>query len=157
MSSMWFFRYLALGFLSAAAVAPVMWIQRGDELEHMRLAALIGFDLAQFLTVPIALAIGIYKVLGAREDRPPPSPPGLVLGSVTAAFGAVLMTQAIAATRWVDGRSSGIGDPDGESVMAAFAVLSGATILTVGATILLTRRTAIRRTRTPAAPAATGR
>ncbi|MEV6982464.1 hypothetical protein AB0M95_14550 [Sphaerisporangium sp. NPDC051017] len=44
----------------------------------------------------------------------------------------------------------------GRAVMAAFAVLSGAAILIVGATILLTRLTA-RRTRTPAPPDATGR
>ncbi|MGV9598709.1 hypothetical protein ACWDR1_18770 [Streptosporangium sandarakinum] len=139
---MLFFRFLAIGLLSGAAVVPFLWDQRGDEFEHLRLAALMGLDFGQFLTVPITLVVGAWKS-GSWSERPRPAPPGFVLGGITVAFGALVLTQAMASSRWLNGRPSGVGDPDGEYVMAALAELSGVVTLLVGIVILIGRGVAI--------------
>ncbi|MGW0064804.1 hypothetical protein ACWDTT_33380 [Streptosporangium sandarakinum] len=156
MSIMLFLRFSAIGLLCGVVLVPLFWIQRGDEFEHLRLAALMGLDVAQVVTIPIALAVGAWK---ARpwSKRPRPSPPGFVLGGATFAFGALVMTQAIATTRWLDGRPSGVGDPDGESFMAMLAVLSGGVTLLISAVILINRSAALRRSRKVDVPVPAGR
>ncbi|GAA4575824.1 hypothetical protein [Planotetraspora kaengkrachanensis] len=153
---MWFNRFLAIGFLSGIAMLPVLWIQRGDEFEHIRLAALIGLDAGQFLTVPITLAVGAWKA-SPWNKRPRPTAPGFVLGGITFAFGALIMTQAIAAIRWLDGRPPGVGDPDGETGAALQAVPSGGVTLLAGAAILINRAIAAKRSRKVVVPVLTDR
>ncbi|MFI7539214.1 hypothetical protein [Streptosporangium sp. NPDC049376] len=67
------------------------------------------------------------------------------------------MTQAMATTRWLDGRPSGVGDPDGESFMAMLAVLSGGATLLISAVILIKRSAVLRRSRKVDVPVPAGR
>ncbi|MFF5211152.1 hypothetical protein [Streptosporangium sp. NPDC000396] len=155
MSNMVFNRFLAIGLLGGVALLPLLWLQRGDEFEHMRLAALMGLDIGQFFTVPVALAVGAWKVRPWNK-RSRPASPGFVLGGVTFVFGALVMTQAMATTLWLEGRPSGVGDPDGESAMAMLAVLSGGVTLLVGTMILINRGIAVRRSRKMKVPGLMG-
>ncbi|MGV9777205.1 hypothetical protein [Streptosporangium sp. NPDC003464] len=143
---MLFSRFLAIGLLSGVALLPLLWLQRGDGFEHLRLAALMGLDIGQLFTVPIALVVGAWKA-SFWNKRPRPPAPGFVLGGITFAFGALVMTQAIATTRWLRGGPSGVGDPDGESVIAMLAVLSGGVALLVGTVILVKRSITVKRSR----------
>ncbi|MEU9833478.1 hypothetical protein AB0D67_18320 [Streptosporangium sp. NPDC048047] len=156
MSIMLFLRFSAIGLLCGVALVPFFWIQRGDEFEHLRLAALMGLDVAQIVTVSIALAVGAWK---ARpwSKRPRPSPPGFALGGITFAFGVLVMTQALATTRWLGGRPAGVGDPDGESFMAMLAALSGGVTLLISAVILIKRSAALRRSPKVDVPMPAGR
>lgn len=81
------------------------------------------------------------------SKRPRPAPPGLVLGGITFAFGTLVMTQVMATAIWLGGRPSGVGDPDGESAMVMFAVLSGGAPLFRGARNLINRSAAMRPSR----------
>ncbi|MBG0820044.1 hypothetical protein HS048_04740 [Planomonospora sp. ID91781] len=102
----------------------------------------MSLEVGWFLLVPISLVVGAGKTFSASE-RPRPTPPGFVLGGVTFAFGALVLHQAMAASRWLNGSPSGVGDPDGEYVMAAFAELSGVVIMLVGMVILIGRVVAV--------------
>lgn len=127
-------------------MVPLLWLQRGDEFEHLRLAALMGLDIGQVFTVPLMLLVGAWKT--SFWSKPPRSAsPGFVMGGITLAFGALVLTQATASSRWLNGRPSGVGDPDGEYVMAAFAELSGLVTLLVGTVILISRGVAVWRSR----------
>ncbi|MEU4829428.1 hypothetical protein [Streptosporangium sp. NPDC023615] len=94
----------------------------------------------------MALRAGLF----GRPTRP--KPPGLVLGGVTFAFGALVLSQAMAASRRLNGSPAGVGDPDGEYVLAAFAELSGVVALLVGAVILIDQGVAVRRSRKTVVP-----
>lgn len=152
MSIMWFFRFLAIGLLSGTLMIPLLHSPRDDGFEHLRLSAIMSLEIGWFLTVPISLMVGALWV-GFFSKRPRPAPPGFVLGGITVAFGALVLSQAMATSRWLNGSPDGVGDPDGEYVMAAFAELSGAVTLLVGAVILSSRGVAVRRSRKTVAPA----
>lgn len=153
---MLFFRFFAIGLLGGTVLVPLLWLQRGDEFEHLRLAALMGLEVGQIFTVPVMLLVGAYK--NNSWSKPPGSAsPGFVLGGITFAFGALVLTQAMAASRWLNGRPSGVGDPDGEYVMAAFAELSGVVTLLVGTVILVGRSVAVWRSWKVDVPALTKR
>ncbi|MET9063643.1 hypothetical protein [Streptosporangium sandarakinum] len=155
MSIMLFFRFLSIGLLSGTVMAiPLVWFSRGDGFEHLRLSAIMGLDFGQFLAVPIVLAVGTWKVR-SWSKRPRPAPPGFVLGGIAFAFGALVLTQAVASLRWLNGPASGVGDPDGEYVMAVLAVLLGAVTLLAGTVILINRGIALRRSRKAGVPALT--
>ncbi|MCC5576468.1 hypothetical protein IMZ11_12580 [Microtetraspora sp. AC03309] len=143
---MWIIRFLAIGLLSGIALVPLLWLQRGDGFDHVRLAALMGLDIGQFLTVPLMLVFGAWRA-SPWSKRPRPAPPGFVLGGITSAFGALVMTQAAAAERWVEGSPSGVGDPDGEAVIAMLATLSGGVTLIIGIAILISRGMRVRDSR----------
>ncbi|MEU4549073.1 hypothetical protein [Nonomuraea dietziae] len=128
-------RFLALGLLSGVMAIPLLWGPRGSGLEHARLSALIGLDAGQFVTVPVGLMIGVVLTAQRLWTRPP----GHVLGMITIAFGALVVTQGWATVGWVEGRPGGIGDPDGEFVMAVLALLSGVFTTVVGVAIVLVR------------------
>ncbi|MFB9719954.1 hypothetical protein [Planobispora longispora] len=149
---MWIIRALALGLLIGVAPLPLLWIQSGDEFEHLALATLIGLDVGQFFSVPIALTICAWEISPWRK-RPRPAPPGFVLGGITLTFGALVVALGLVVMRWLDGRPSGVGDPDGETAMAALAVLSGGAALIVGMVILAHRNAAVRRSRKVSVPA----
>ncbi|MGC5009820.1 hypothetical protein ACLQ2R_03545 [Streptosporangium sp. DT93] len=149
-----FLRFLAMGLLSGAVMLPFLWFQRGDESEYLRLVALMGLISVQFVMIAIMLAAGAWRV-SFWSRRPRPAPPGLVLGGITFAFGAVVLTQAMTLSRRFGGWLSGAGDLDGERVMAAFAGLSGLVTLLVGAVILAARVVAVRRSREVNVPATT--
>lgn len=129
MSIMFFLRFTAIGLLSGTVLVPFLWIQRGDNFDHIRLAALMGLE--------IALAVG---ALWKRSWR---TPPGFVLGVVTSVFGALVVTQATAAMRWLEGNPSGVGNPDGEVATAAVTTLAGGVALLVGTLILIDRSVAL--------------
>ncbi|GAA3309567.1 hypothetical protein GCM10020219_013340 [Nonomuraea dietziae] len=128
-------RFLALGLLGGVMAIPLLWGPRGSGFEHARLSALIGLEAGQFVTVPVGLLISV--VLAGRRLRT--RPPGYVLGVVTIAFGALVATQGWATVTWVEGRPGGLGDPDGEFVMAVLALLSGVFTVVVGMVIVLVR------------------
>ncbi|MEV4224860.1 hypothetical protein [Nonomuraea sp. NPDC049725] len=128
---------LAIGLLSGVAVLPLIRLQRGENFEHARLAALTALDAGQVITVPLALLVGVVLTAKRSWTRTP----GYTLGSITTLFGVVVATQAWAAMNWVEGRPSGIGDPDGEFVVAVVALFSGVITTLVGALVLLFRRT----------------
>ncbi|YCK33347.1 hypothetical protein ACNF49_04340 [Actinomadura sp. ATCC 39365] len=65
--------------------------------------------------------------------------PGYLLGTVTTLFGVLVATQAWAMGEWVETGPFGIGDPDGESVLAFLGLLSGAVTTVVGLSILMVR------------------
>ncbi|MGJ6968975.1 hypothetical protein ACSDR0_44470 [Streptosporangium sp. G11] len=108
--------------------------------------ALISLEIGWFLMVPISLVVGALWV-GFFGKRSRPAPPGFVLGGITVAFGALVLSQAMAASRWLNGSPAGVGDPDGEYVIAAFAELSGVVALLIGAVILISRGAAVRHSR----------
>ncbi len=130
-------RLLAIGLLSGVAVLPLIWLQRGENFEHARLAALMALDAGQVVTVPVALLVGVVLTATRSWTRTP----GYALGSITTLFGLVVATQAWAAMNWVEGRPSGIGDPDGEFVVAVVALFSGVITTLAGALVLLLRWT----------------
>ncbi|MEU4835402.1 hypothetical protein [Streptosporangium sp. NPDC023615] len=135
---------------------PLLHSPRGEGFEHLRLDAITSLEIGWFLTVPVSLAAGALWV-GFSSRRPRPAPPGFVLGGITVAFGSLVLSQAMAASRWLNGSPDGVGDPDGEYVLAAFAELSGAVTLPVGAVIVISRGVAVRRSRKMTVPALTNR
>ncbi|GAA3000449.1 hypothetical protein [Streptosporangium longisporum] len=153
---MWFFRFLAIGLLGGTVMIPILHSPRGDGFEHLRLDAIMSLELGWFLTVPISLVAGALWV-GFFRRRSRPAPPGFVLGGVTVTFGALVLSQAMAASRWLNGSPDGVGDPDGEYVMVAFAELSSVVALLVGAAILIDRGVTVRHSRKAVAPAPTSR
>ncbi len=128
-------RSLAVGLLSGVIAVPLLWIQRGEGFEHARLAALMALDMGQFIGVFVGLVVGFVLTATGRWSRTP----GYVLGTITAAFGVLVATQALPTMSWVDGRPSGLGDPDGESFMAFLALASGVFTTLVGLSIVLWR------------------
>ncbi|MEV6159911.1 hypothetical protein AB0L53_57200 [Nonomuraea sp. NPDC052129] len=128
-------RLLAIGLLSGVVAVPFWSVPRGDGFEHARFAVLTALGMGQFLTVPVGLAAGFVLAVMGSWTRPP----GHVLGAITAAFGAIVATQAWPTMSWIDGRPSGLGDPDGESVIAFLAFASGAITILVGLSIVLIR------------------
>jgi len=101
-----------------------LWRQCGAE----------GRESTQFLLVPLALLIGIVLLRRMRNR-----PPGYVLGAVTAAFGVLVASQGWATMAWTETRPIGIGDPDGELVLAMVASLSGMATIGVGVSIAALR------------------
>ncbi|MET8984788.1 hypothetical protein ABZW49_05025 [Nonomuraea wenchangensis] len=145
-------RLLAVGLLSGVIAVPLLWLRRGEGFEHARLAALMALDVGQFVGVSVGLVVGFALAATGRWSRTP----GYVLGTVTAAFGVLVATQAWPTMSWVDGDPSGLGDPDAESFMALLAFASGVFTTLVGLSIVLLRwsgydpRTApVRRRRGP--------
>ncbi|MER6948297.1 hypothetical protein ABT294_30145 [Nonomuraea sp. NPDC000554] len=130
-------RLLAVSLLSAVVALPFLWIQRGDNFEHVRLAALMALDVGQIVTVPLGTLVGIVLLATRSWTRTP----GYVLGAITTVFGVIVATQGWATMDWVEGRPSGVGDPDGELVMALLAFFSGVVTTFVGVLILLFRWT----------------
>ncbi|MEO3798359.1 hypothetical protein ABGB14_49895 [Nonomuraea sp. B10E15] len=128
-------RLLAIGLLSGLVVVPFWSGPRGDGFEHARFAVLTALGMGQFLTVPVALVLGFVLAVMGWWTRPP----GHVLGAITTAFGVIVATQARPAMDWIDGRPSGLGDPDGESVIAFLAFASGVVTILVGLFIILIR------------------
>lgn len=114
---------------------PFLWLQRGADFEHARLAALMALVLGQVLTVPLGLVVGLGLAVAGRWARTP----GHVLGAVTTVFGVVVIALARSTDRWIEGRPSGIGDPDGEYAMVMFALLSGVVTVLVGLAIVAIR------------------
>ncbi|MEV0625807.1 hypothetical protein ACI2LC_11930 [Nonomuraea wenchangensis] len=145
-------RLLAIGLLSGVIAVPLLWLQRGEGFEHARLAALMALDMGQFVSVSAGLVVGFVLTATDRWSRTP----GFVLGTITTAFGVLVATQAWPTMNWVDGRPSGLGDPDGESAIALLALASGVFTTLVGLSIVLFRwsgydpRTAPVRERGPA-------
>ncbi|MGI5285122.1 hypothetical protein ACQEVF_17550 [Nonomuraea polychroma] len=132
-------RCLALGLMGSAVMGVMMvtlfgWSPRGDGFEHARLEALMLLVMGQVLTVPIGLATGI--VLAVTQ---PARTPGYVLGGITMVFGILVVVQGWATSDWADERASGIGDPDGESVLGALAALSGAFTVAIALIIFVVR------------------
>ncbi|MEV5557296.1 hypothetical protein AB0L44_26890 [Nonomuraea wenchangensis] len=130
-------KLLAINLLGGVVALPFLWIQRGDSFEHARLAALMALDAGQVATVPLGLLVGIVLVATRSWTRTP----GYALGSITILFGVIVATQAWATMNWVEGRPSGVGDPDAEFVMALFALFSGVITTFVGVLIVLFRWT----------------
>ncbi|SDM12463.1 hypothetical protein SAMN05421869_13698 [Nonomuraea jiangxiensis] len=128
-------RLLAIGLLGGVVAVPFLWVQRGDGFEYARFAALMALDLGQLVTVPVELGIGFVLAVMGLWTRTP----GYVLGVVTAVFGVFVAGQAWPTMRWVDGRPSGFGDPDGEFVMVVLALASGVVTTLVGFSIVLFR------------------
>lgn len=128
-------RLLAIGLLSGVIAVPFLWLQRGDGFEHARLAALMALDMGQFLTVPVGLVVGVVFAVTGSWTRTP----GYVLGAITTAFGVIVAMQAWPTMSWADGPSSGLGDSDGELVIAMLAFASGVVTTLVGISIVLFR------------------
>ncbi|WP_449066019.1 hypothetical protein [Planomonospora algeriensis] len=120
------------------------------------MSVIMTLEFSWFFLVPISLVVGAWKTFSSSE-RPRPAPPGFVLGGITFAFGALVLHQAMAASRWLNDSPSGVGDPDGEYVMAAFAELSGVAIMIVGMVILIGRVVAIIDSREANIPTPTSR
>ncbi|WP_327088450.1 hypothetical protein OIE66_40055 [Nonomuraea sp. NBC_01738] len=128
-------RLLAIGLLGGALAVPLFPAVRGDGFEHVRLAALMSLDMGQMVTVPVALVVGIVLAVTRSWNRTP----GYVLGAITMVFGVIVVTQGWPTMSWVDQRPSGIGDPDGEFVIAFLAFASGAITILVGFLIVILR------------------
>ncbi|MER6577945.1 hypothetical protein [Nonomuraea sp. NPDC001023] len=130
------FRLLATGLLAGAALCLVLWPPlRADDFQHARLSTLMALEIGQFVTVPIALVVGLVLAVKGVWARTP----GYLLGTVTTLFGLLVATQAWAMGEWVETDPSGIGDPDGESVLAFLGLFSGAMTTVVGLCILMVR------------------
>lgn len=129
-------RILAVSLVVGGVVlSPLILNPRGDGFEHIRLAFLLALVFGQIVTVPLGFLFGLVLTAKRSWTRPP----GYVLAAITIAFGLVVTTQAWSTMAWVDGRPSGIGDPDGEAVLAMLAFLSGAFTTCVGLAVLLVR------------------
>ncbi|MFI7425048.1 hypothetical protein [Nonomuraea sp. NPDC049684] len=129
-------RLLAIGLLAGAAVCLFLTLPaRGDGFQHARLSALMALETGQFVTVPIALVVGLVLAVKGVWARTP----GYLLGTVTTLFGVLVATQGWATGEWVETRPSGIGDPDGESALAFLACVSGVVTAVVGLSILMLR------------------
>ncbi|MGV9384386.1 hypothetical protein ACWDRB_51825 [Nonomuraea sp. NPDC003707] len=128
-------RLLAIGLLSGVVAVPFWSVPRGDGFEHARFAVLTALGMGQFLTVPVGLAVGFVLAAMGLWTRPPSH----VLGAITTAFGAIVATQAWPVMTWIDGRPSGLGDPDGESGIAFLTFASGVVTILVGLSIVLIR------------------
>ncbi|MET7336028.1 hypothetical protein [Nonomuraea sp. NPDC005650] len=129
-------RLLAIGLLSGVVTVPILWLQRGDGFEHVRLAALSALVLGQFLTVLAGLVVGSVLIATGSWTRTP----GYVLGAITTVFGVIVATQAWSTMNWVDGGPAGIGDPDDVSLTMLLASFSGGVTTLVGVSIVLFRR-----------------
>ncbi|MEV0997087.1 hypothetical protein [Nonomuraea sp. NPDC050202] len=127
-------RLLAISLLCGAVAVPFLGEPRGDGFEHARFAVLMALVVGQVITVPIGSVAGLVLVAMGACARTP----GYFLGAITTAFGAIVATQAWPATSWVDG-SSGLGDPEAESVVALLAIASGLFTLLIGLSIVLLR------------------
>ncbi|MEU1637584.1 hypothetical protein [Nonomuraea sp. NPDC005701] len=129
-------RLLAIGLLAGAAVCLVLWPPlREDDFQHARLSTLMVLEMGQFVTVPIALVVGLVLAVQGVWARTP----GYLLGTVTTLFGVLVATQAWAMGEWVSTGPPGIGDPDGESFLAFLGLFSGAVTTVVGLSILMLR------------------
>ncbi|GGS79859.1 hypothetical protein GCM10010176_024060 [Nonomuraea spiralis] len=127
-------RLLAIGLLGGV-VMPLMWLRRGEDFEQARLSALILLEVGQFIAVPVGLVAGLVLAALGLWSRPP----GFVLGAVTSVFGVIVAALAWATMGWIDGDPPGIGDPDGESLVALLAFASGVVTIVVGLAIALVR------------------
>ncbi|MER6513412.1 hypothetical protein ABT158_41845 [Nonomuraea sp. NPDC001636] len=129
-------RLFAIGLLAGAALCLVLWPPlRADDFQHARLSTLMALEMGQFVTVPIALVGGFVLAVKGAWARTP----GYLLGTVTTLFGVLVATQAWAMGEWVDTGPPGIGDPEGESVLAFLGLFSGAVTTVVGLSILMLR------------------
>ncbi|WP_343955191.1 hypothetical protein, partial [Nonomuraea longicatena] len=127
-------RLLTIGFLGGVVGLLVFWTQRGDGFEHVRLDALLAMEAAQVVTVPLGLVVGIVLAATRTWTRTP----GYVLGSIAILFGAIVATQGWATTNWLEG-PGGVGDTDGEFLIAFIAQLSGVITTLLGLLIVFFR------------------
>lgn len=148
-------RLLAISLLCGVVAVPLLGEPRGDGFEHARYAVLVALVIGQVVTVPIGSVAGLVLATTGSWPRTP----GYAMGAITAAFGAVVATQAWAASRWIDGSPPGLRDPEDSSLVAAAALLSGVFTICLGICIAVMRwsgydpRTApIRRSRTRRRP-----
>ncbi|MFI7690629.1 hypothetical protein ACIBQ6_16265 [Nonomuraea sp. NPDC049655] len=129
-------RLFAIGLLAGAALCLYVWPPgRGEGFQQARLSTLMALEIGQFVTVPIALVGGLVLAVKGAWARTP----GYLLGTVTTLFGVLVATQAWAMGEWVETGPPGIGDPDGESVLAFLGLFSGAVTTVVGLSILMLR------------------
>ncbi|WP_176710654.1 hypothetical protein [Streptomyces sp. F-7] len=128
-------RAVAIGFLGGGAGA-LIFDPRGEGLDHLRLALLMGLLVGQLLTVPVSLLGGAVWALPRKE--------GAIrlydffLGSLLMALGVLVVTQSQAAVTWLSTEPTpgGVGDPDGEISIAGLAGLSGYLMVFVGLALL---------------------
>ncbi|MEU5506542.1 hypothetical protein ACFTZ8_13830 [Streptomyces fungicidicus] len=128
-------RAVAIGFLAGGA-GTLIFDPRGEGLDHLRLALLMGLLVGQFLTVPVSLVGGIVR---ARPRKGKPIRPyDFSMGSLLMASGVLVVTQAQAAVNWLSTEPTpgGVGDPDGEISIAGLAGLSGCLMVLVGLALL---------------------
>ena len=128
-------RAVAIGFLAGGAGA-LIFDPRGEGLDHLRLALLMGLLVGQFLTVPVSLVGGVVWAR-LRKGRPI-RPYDFSIGSLLMALGVLVVTQAQAAVNWLSAEPTpgGVGDPDGEISIAGLAGLSGCLMVLVGLALL---------------------
>ncbi|MFE4086343.1 hypothetical protein [Streptomyces sp. YIM B13502] len=128
-------RAVAIGFLAGGAGA-LIFDPRGEGLDHLRLALLMGLLVGQLLTVPVSLLGG---AVWAR-----PRKGGSIrlydfsMGSLLMALGVLVVTQSQAVVTWLSTEPTpgGVGDPDGEISIAGLAGLSGYLMVFVGLALL---------------------
>ncbi|MFJ1978666.1 hypothetical protein [Streptomyces albogriseolus] len=128
-------RAVAIGFLAGGAGA-LIFDPRGEGLDHLRLALLMGLLVGQLLTVPVSLLGGAVWARPRKE--------GAIrlydfsLGSLLMALGVLVVTQSQAAVTWLSTEPTpgGVGDPDGEISIAGLAGLSGYLMVFVGLALL---------------------
>ncbi|MGA5278333.1 hypothetical protein ACPCKL_32065 [Streptomyces cellulosae] len=128
-------RAVAIGFLAGGAGA-LIFDPRGEGLDHLRLALLMGLLFGQLLTVPVSLVGGIVWAR-PRKGRPI-RPYDFSMGPLLMAVGVLVVTQAQAAVNWLSTEPTpgGVGDPDGEISIAGLAGLSGCLMVLVGLALL---------------------
>ncbi len=91
-------RAVAIGFLAGGAGA-LIFDPRGEGLDHLRLALLMGLLVGQLLTVPVSLLGGAVWARPRKE--------GAIrlydfsLGSLLMALGVLVVTQSQAAVTWL--------------------------------------------------------
>ncbi|MFF3878824.1 hypothetical protein [Streptomyces sp. NPDC001978] len=131
-------RAVAIGLFAGAAGA-LIFEPRGEGLDHLRLAMLMGLLLGQFLTVPASLVGGVIwaRVGKGRLIRPY----DFSMGPLLVALGVLVVTQARAVENWllIEPTPGGVGDPDGELSIALMAGLSGCLMVLVGLALLANR------------------
>ncbi|MFJ5900537.1 hypothetical protein ACIQFZ_35120 [Streptomyces sp. NPDC093064] len=128
-------RAVAIGLLAGGAGA-LIFDPRGEGLDHVRLAMLMGLLAGQLLTIPVSLIGGVVWAL-ARKGRPVRLY-DLSMGPLLVALGALVVTQAWAVVNWLSTEPTpgGVGDPDGETSIELIAGLSGCLMVLVGLALL---------------------
>jgi hypothetical protein len=128
-------RAVAIGLLSGS-LGALIFDPRGEGLNHIRLAVLMGLLVGQLLTVPVSLA-GAVVWMYVRKGSPV-RPYGFPMGTLLLALGVLVVHQARAVVNWLslEPTPGGVGDPDGETFIALLAGLSGCLMVLVSLALL---------------------
>ncbi|MFE0452145.1 hypothetical protein ACFW2D_12760 [Streptomyces sp. NPDC058914] len=128
-------RAVAIGLLFGS-LGVLIFDPRGEGLNHVRLAALMGLLVGQLLTVPLCLVGGLVRTYAPKRRLAVPY--DFPMGALLLACGVLVMTQARIVANWlsIEPTPGGVGDRDGETSIALLAGLSGCLMALAGLALL---------------------